>query len=104
MENLRPQKFNEQRKSFDKFFIEQEYQLKHNKLPCNYMTVSHKKAPEYYMKLVRYHLKNNADTITLQALGHSTPHLIQLACLVQIKNYGVLKRIKNDHLIVPIAD
>lgn len=68
------------------------------------LTITIKKSPEYYMRLVRYHFKNNADTMTLQALGQSTPYLIHVACLVQIKNYGVIKRIKNDHIVVPIAD
>lgn len=68
------------------------------------LTVSAKKSPEYYLSLIKYHLKNNSDTITLQALGQSCPHLIHVACLVQIKNYATFKKLKNDYVSVPIAD
>ncbi len=73
-------------------------------LKGNMLTISNHKAPDHYIKLIRYHFLNHSDNICLQALGLSSTNLVQVACLVTMKGYASYKRIKNDHLTVPVAD
>eukprot|EP00347_Sterkiella_histriomuscorum_P008044 403346590 len=72
---------------------------------CNTLTIGAQKAPEYYLKLIRYHfIKSDEPMLSLQSLGMSCQNLVYVACLVTMKGYATYKRIKNDHLSVPIAD
>lgn len=72
---------------------------------CNTLTIGSQKSPEYYLKLIRYHfIKSEEPVLSLQALGSSCQNLIYTACLLTMKGYASYKRIKNDHLSVPIAD
>ena len=72
---------------------------------CNTLTICSQKQPEYYLKLIRYHFMNSEEeTLSLQALGLSCQNLIYVSCLVTLKGYAIYKRIKNDHLSVPVAD
>ena len=74
---------------------------------CNTLTISSAKSPEYYLQLIRYHFMHNSqqeNTLILQALGLSCQNLIFVACLVTLKGYATYKKIKNDHLSVPVAD
>jgi len=83
---------------------------------CNTLTISTHKPPEYYLKLIRYHFVQQArepkvdppmpgdDVLVLQALGLSCQNLVYVACLVTLKGYATYKRIKNDHLSVPVVD
>lgn len=84
---------------------------------CNTLTVCSSKPPEYYLKLIRLHFikigqkmsspaaLTPADrTLSIQALGLSSQNLVYVACLVTMKGYATYKKIKNDHLSVPIAD
>ncbi len=75
----------------------------------NTLTVCSSKSPEYYLKLIRYHFTKTGtnpgdQTLSIQALGLSCQNLVYVACLVTMKGYATYKRIKNDHLSVPIAD
>jgi hypothetical protein len=78
--------------------------LLHKAMSGNMLTVSSQKSPEYYLKLIRYHFVNNSDNLCLQALGLSCPNLVHVASLVTMKGYAKYKRIKNDHITVPVAD
>lgn len=76
---------------------------------CNTLTICSTKTPEYYLRLIRFHFKQSGDTpaeknLTIQALGQSAQNLVYVACLVTMKGYANYKRIKNDHLSVPVAD
>jgi hypothetical protein len=76
---------------------------------CNTLTICSSKSPEYYLDLIRHHFKKNVDDLSkkqlcLQALGLSCQNLVFVACLVNLKGYANYKRIKNDHLSVPVAD
>ncbi|CDW86043.1 UNKNOWN [Stylonychia lemnae] len=73
---------------------------------CNTLTICSQKAPEYYLKLIRHHFSksDDGDTLSLQSLGHSCQNLVYVACLVTMKGYAFYKKIKNDHLSVPVAD
>lgn len=75
---------------------------------CNTLTICQAKAPEHYLRVIRYHFANNPssaqDTLCLQALGMSCPNLVYVAELVVLKGYAVYKKIKNDNLSVPILD
>ena len=72
---------------------------------CNTLTIGAQKSPEYYVKLIRYHfIKSDEPLLSLQALGSSCQNLIYTSCLLTMKGYAKYKRIKNDHLSVPIAD
>jgi len=57
------------------------------------------------LKLIRHHFIKaiDGDTLSLQSLGLSCQNLVYVACLVTMKGYAVYKKIKNDHLSVPIA-
>jgi hypothetical protein len=66
------------------------------------LTISKWKNPEYYVDLVRHHFLNNSDKIELQALGLSCTQLISVACLLNLRGYATYKKIKNDHLTVPV--
>ena len=75
----------------------------------NTLTVCSSKTPEYYLKLIRYHFMKKEDgssekTLSIQALGLSCQNLVFVACLVTMKGYATYKRIKNDHISVPVAD
>lgn len=77
---------------------------------CNTLTICSTKDPTYYLRLIRYHFKQVSGTaqqdkiLSIQALGLSCQNLVYVACLVTMKGYATYKRIKNDHLSVPIAD
>jgi hypothetical protein len=78
---------------------------------CNTITVCSTKDPFYYLRLIRYHFKQVSPTggpaekvLSLQALGLSCQNLVYVACLVTMKGYARYKRIKNDHLSVPMAE
>lgn len=68
------------------------------------LTISKHKSPDYYANLIRHHLRYNSDNITLQALGNSSTHLVGVACEVTLMGYATYKKIKNDHLTVPILN
>ena len=70
----------------------------------NMLTVSAMKSPEYYLKLIRYHFMQNSDNLCLQSLGLSTPNLVHVACLIKLKGYARQKKIKNDHITIPVID
>ena len=64
-------------------------------------TISNRKPPQFYLKLVKEHFIRNSDTITLQCLNTSSPDLVCIASLIVMKGYGVYKKIKNDVVTVP---
>lgn len=71
----------------------------------NILTLCSQKPPEYYLRLIRYHFMSSEEsTLSIQALGLSCQNLVYVACLVTMKGYAIYKRIKNDHLSVPVAD
>lgn len=73
-------------------------------LKGNMLTISNQKPPDYYIKMIRYHFLHNSEQLCLQALGLSSTNLVQVACLATLKGYAQYKKIKNDHITVPIAD
>ena len=70
---------------------------------CNTLTICSHKSPDYYLRLIRFHF-SKYPALTLQALGLSCQNLVYVATLVTLKGYAAYKRIKNDHLSVPVAD
>jgi hypothetical protein len=48
--------------------------------------------------------ESDKDTIVLQALGQGCQNLVFVAALVTLKGYAEYKRIKNDHISVPVID
>ena len=72
----------------------------------NTLTICSSKKPAYYQRLIRLHLLNETDkdTIVLQALGQGCQNLVFVAALVTLKGYATYKRIKNDHISVPVID
>jgi hypothetical protein len=76
---------------------------------CNTLTICSAKTPEYYLDLIRYHFKKIGDdpskkVLCLQALGQSCNNLVFVVCLVTLKGYATYKRIKNDHISVPVTN
>jgi len=91
----------------EKEFVVHDYKTKSlldKALKCNMLTISAQKSPEYYLKLIRHHFIHNSANICLQALGGSVHQLTHVACLVHLKGYATYKKIKNDHITVPLAD
>ena len=68
------------------------------------LTISKQRDPDYYIKLIRHHFIHNSDNLHLQALGLSSTNLVQIACIVTMKGYAKYKKIKNDHMTVPVID
>ncbi len=79
------------------------YQL-HKAKQGNIITISKRREPACYLNLIRMHFTHNSDTLHLQALGLSSTNLVTIAFLATLKGYATYKRIKNDHMTVPMLD
>ena len=58
---------------------------------------------DFYLEVIRIHFKKQMNespykktTLTMQAYGESVQNLVFVACLVDLKGYGKVKKINND--------
>ena len=68
----------------------------------NVLTIILGPEADFYLEVIRIHFRRTLDkdpsrkTITLQAYGDAVQNLVFVACLVDLKGFGKVKKISND--------